>query len=577
MEIVDPRNLQRLEQLTTLVNNPPKPPVSPLKPTERTLFHQQLEEEKARADTLIAATAQQLALSPQTTDAATLLLPPDAESVPEPSVDRQKDERDDKELASRLSSVHVGDDPEPGSRPGHNPFSPTRVAGNNRTHVSPVSFRLAHSPSLSPVSCAKSPVARVKQEEMLQPSTVPPQVAALVAPGLRSPPRSPSHHALVEHRRARLMELARPLDPAHKEEGKQQGPGEQTQQEQNEGGAQGGPSAVAESSAMPPLDLAATAPPLEAASAHPEEKPAETAAPAGPSSEPTSGSWSMTASAPASFERESAQDVRVRAESGGAPLLYPRMQQRRRGGGGSGWGRDQPQPNPYGYNHLPAGSMPMGVSAGPPAVSHPSSLFLGAVLDPSTGAMHQAALSFPIMSNAPISFPQQQQYRSHHRRSGGGGRVLMQHPQHQQHVFGVSGQMPPLGFNSEVRTLTGIVPIESVPSPVQRVSHPAPGESSDRIVSRSLSSPSSSLSSTPAQYASSPSFSASSSVAVSPNHSAGKPLWLEQQSRAMHLPVFQMSDDQQPPTQPGGEPQAEGQQQQQQEPNPPQSDGDQRS
>lgn len=603
---MDPRNIQRLEQLTTLVNNPPKPPVSPLKPTERTLFHQQLEEEKARADTLIAAAAEPLAPFPTVgaTDAEIPLPPEDTESVTEASAERVKDERDDKELASRLSSVHVGDEPEPGSRPGHNPFG---LGGNNRSHVSPVSLRLNHSPSLSPVSCPKSPVARVRQEEMLKPSTIPPLVAATVAPGLHSPQRSPSHHSLVEHRRARLMELARPTDLAFgdKEEGKQHGAGEQSQQEQIEGGAAAQPSASADPSRMPLLDLAAAAPSLDAAApAHPTDiKPAE-AAPAVSSSAPSSSSAhassSLSSSSTSSFERESTQDVRVRSESGGPPLAYPRVQPRRRsGGGGGGWNRDQAQSHPYGYNHLPAGAgaLPMGMAAAGPAAPHPSSLFLGAVLDPPTGAMHQATLSFPIMSNAPISFQQaqQQQYRMQHRRGGGGGggggRAPMQHPQQQQpqqrmQFAGAGGQMSPMSFNNDVRTLTGIVPIESIPSPIQRLSHPAPGESSGGIMTRSLSSSSSSPSSTVAQYASSPSIGASSSIAsASPNQSSPKPLWLEQQSRAMHLPVFQPLEEQQQQQQAQqpqseGEAQFEGAQQQQHgapQPKPSQDDGEQRS
>ena len=96
----------------------------------------------------------------------------------------------------------------------------------------------------------------------------------------------------------------------------------------------------------------------------------------------------------------------------------------------------------------------------------------------------------------------------------------------------------------DVRQLTGIMPLEGgFPSPLQRVAHPAPGQSSGPMPLRSLDSPAtqSGGSAGAGSFAvHSPSLSAvqhSGSGSGCAPHSP-RPLWLAQQSRVHNLPVF---------------------------------------
>ena len=88
--------------------------------------------------------------------------------------------------------------------------------------------------------------------------------------------------------------------------------------------------------------------------------------------------------------------------------------------------------------------------------------------------------------------------------------------------------------------MTGIMPLEGgFPSPLQRVAHPALGQSSGPMPLRSLDSPASGGSACAGSGAvHSPSFtSVQHSGSGSAPHSP-RPLWLAQQSRVHNLPVF---------------------------------------
>lgn len=363
VELVDPRNTQRLEQLTSLVTSPPKPPVSPLRPTERTLFQRQVDEEKSKYDALPTVTneMEQMKIDRENTRATATN-----------EATQQSDEPGAQ--AAPLADSH------PEIRTSFRAPSTTSPPNNTRHCLSPAIH--PSSPSASNARLRSPSVTRVLLEESLPPSTFPPPMATLVQTMMHSPKQSPSHHA-QEQRRVRLMELARTTQAeasCTEEVSTSKNAGVE---QRSEMAAQRGASEKTQASSM---QTSVTPSPISSSASHLPSVEEQKSAPTAPSA--LADPPSMTSAAPAAsdavsapaFQRMSTQDVRVQLEDGSVPVepMASRSAFRdhrghrrnflggRRGGGGS-WARHdidtslfQPHSFPVQFS-APFAQMPTGM------------------------------------------------------------------------------------------------------------------------------------------------------------------------------------------------------------------------